>query len=301
MRYFHLFRFLLLLPLLFAGLLPLGAAQAASGPNVVASIRPVHSLVAGVMEGVGDPVLLVKYGSPHDYSFRPSDAKALSSAKVVFWVGPHLETFLDKPLRALAHKAEPVPLEHVKGLRLLKVRSSFEGHHHPIDPHFWLDPENAKQVVIHVAKVLSRIDPANADVYRANAEYQVGRLNELMADIRQVLASVDNKKLIFYHDAFQYFEKRFGLQSAGFVSTGALRSPGARHVRGLRDKIETGEIDCILTEPQFAPALVKALARNSRTKMAALDPIGADWPVGEDLYFNMMRRNARALSACLKQ
>jgi zinc transport system substrate-binding protein len=91
--------------------------------DVVASIKPVHSLVAGVMEGVGEPVLLVKgASSPHGYSLRPSDAWALDEAHVVFWIGQNLETYLTKPLQALSAAALVVPLSEAEGVRLLPAR-----------------------------------------------------------------------------------------------------------------------------------------------------------------------------------
>jgi zinc transport system substrate-binding protein len=102
-------------------------------PSVVASIAPVHSLVAGVMAGVGEPTLLVKGGaSPHTYTMKPSDAAALSGAQVVFRVAPGLETFLDDPLKTLASQADVVDLSEAPGLRLLPLREGgvWEPHDH---------------------------------------------------------------------------------------------------------------------------------------------------------------------------
>lgn len=112
-------------------------AAAADAPNVLVSIAPVHSLVAGVMAGVGEPALLVKGGaSPHTYALKPSDAAALASADVVFRVGPGLETFLDDPIENLAGGATVVELSEAPGLTLLPVREGGvweahdHGHHH---------------------------------------------------------------------------------------------------------------------------------------------------------------------------
>ena len=83
-------------------------SPAAAAPEVVASVAPIHSLVAAVMAGVGEPKLLVPPGaSPHAYSLRPSEARALAGADIVFRVGPGLETFLDKPLAALVEGTSP--------------------------------------------------------------------------------------------------------------------------------------------------------------------------------------------------
>lgn len=100
------------------------AAPARAAPEVVASIKPVHALVAGVMAGVGEPKLLVPGGaSPHAYALRPSDARALQRADVVFWVGDMLETSFARPMRSLPHDALVVTLTQAPGIRLLETRS----------------------------------------------------------------------------------------------------------------------------------------------------------------------------------
>ncbi|MCH9019344.1 MAG: zinc ABC transporter substrate-binding protein, partial [Proteobacteria bacterium] len=101
----------------------IGAARA-DPPRVVASIVPVHAIVAAVMAGVAAPALVVKRGgSPHAYALRPSDARALAQANLVFWMGEGLETFLAKPLAALADTARVVTLTDAEGIRHLPVRA----------------------------------------------------------------------------------------------------------------------------------------------------------------------------------
>ncbi len=124
--------------LLFASTILLSSPVAAAGPNVVASIKPVHSLVASIMQGVGEPALIVEgAASPHTYNMKPSNAAALQAAKVVFWVGPGLEAFLDKPLDALSGGAKVVELSEVPGLEKLKFREggAFEAHDHGHEGH----------------------------------------------------------------------------------------------------------------------------------------------------------------------
>lgn len=102
-------------------------------PSVVVSIAPMHSLVSGVMAGIGEPTLLVKGGaSPHTYTMKPSDAAALSGAQIVFRVGPGLEAFLDDPLATLATQADVVDLAEAPGLRLMPLREGgiWEAHDH---------------------------------------------------------------------------------------------------------------------------------------------------------------------------
>lgn len=113
-------------------------ATAAEAPRVVASIKPVHSLVASVMQGIGTPHLLVAgAGSPHAYSLKPSDAQALQSADAVVWIGPDMETFLEGPLDSLAPQAARVALQETEGLIRLSFRETgpFEAHAHEDDDH----------------------------------------------------------------------------------------------------------------------------------------------------------------------
>ena len=172
------------------------APASADEPAVVASIKPIHSLVAGVMEGVGEPILLVKgAGSEHAYSLRPSEARALERADAVFWVGETMETFLIRPLQTLSGQAKVIELSEVPGLTLLATREGgmWEAHedegehaeehaehedqgehadadhaaggdhaHGETDMHVWLDPTNAKVLVAAIATALGDADPANA-------------------------------------------------------------------------------------------------------------------------------------------
>src|SRR5690242_12817004 len=154
-----------------------GTAMAADPVKVVTSIKPIHSLVAGVMRGVAEPALLVKgAASPHSFNLRPSDARALNQADLVFWVGEDLETFLTKPIQSLADKAHPVALMEESGLTLLPTREggAWEKHndhghddhaheaghgdeheHGTHDAHVWLDVDNARKMVATIAGKLS--------------------------------------------------------------------------------------------------------------------------------------------------
>lgn len=108
-------------------------AARAEAPDVVVSIKPVHSLVAAVMQGVGEPKLVVEgAASPHTYSLKPSNAAALQDADLVFWVGHGLEAFLEKPLESLGGKATIVELDDAPGMEKLQFREGgpFEAHTH---------------------------------------------------------------------------------------------------------------------------------------------------------------------------
>lgn len=287
----------------------------AEAPRVVASIKPIHSLVAAVMEGVGEPDLLVLgTGSEHSYSVRPSQARALARADVVFWVGETMETFLIKPLDALAGNAEVVALWEVPGLTLLPTREGGmwdahgQGHDHDaeedhahgeIDMHIWLDASNAKVLVPAIATALSDADPANASTYRANAARLGERLDELDRSLQGRLATIADRPYVVFHDAYQYFEHRYGVNAVGAITINPALRPSVQRLQEIRDRLEQLDAACVFAEPQFEPALVDTVIEGTRADKGVLDPLGAALEAGPQQYFDLMDGLADALVACL--
>lgn len=332
------------LAVLAAALVPLSPATAALAlDGVVASIKPVHSLVAAVMEGVAEPQLLAKgAGSPHTYSMRPSEAAMLEKAKVVFWTGPGLELFLEAPLDTLAGTARVVALSETSGLRLLDLREggAFEAHAHEDeaghhdghqsnahdheheheghahenhergghgdngalagkDMHIWLDPENARLMVRRIAAVLSEEDPGNAEAYQANTGKVEARLDALTAEAEAILAGVREKPFVVFHDAYHYFERRFGLSAAGSITVNPETAPGARRLAEIHEKIIDLGASCVFSEPQFEPKLIDVVTEGTNVRTGVLDPLGADIEDGPELYFTLVSNMARSLAGCL--
>ena len=319
--------FLPLVPL--ASLLLTGTALAA--PAVVASTKPVHSLVSAVMAGVAEPVLLVKgTASPHDYSLRPSDAAALESADIVFWTGHGMELFLADALATLSTQAQTVELAESEGIELLPMREggAFEAHAHEDghdhghdghdheghdhedhaghdhgegegDMHFWLDPENAKLMVAEIARVLAAADPENEAAYAANAAAEIEELGALTAEIDAMLADVKGKPFLVFHDAYQYFERRFGLEVAGSITVSPEAMPGAARVEELRARVIELGATCVFAEPNFEPAIVNMIVEGTEAKAGVLDPEGSALGEGPDLYADLLRGIASGLADCL--
>jgi zinc transport system substrate-binding protein len=291
------------LPLTLVCLL-LAVSEALAGVRVIASIKPVHSLVAAVMEGAGKPELLLKTKvSEHIYSLKPSDAASLQDADLVFWIGPELETFLTKPIASLSSPDKVVALISVAGVRKLPPRSgpgfADEGDHDVIDPHIWLSPANGKAMVAAIAENLSRVDPANAAIFTKNAERLTLRLSELDTRLRKKLAPFRSKGFIVFHDAYQYFEHDYGLHAVGAIAIHPDTAPSAAGLVALRDDINARSAVCVFTEPQFDPKLVSVLTEGMTIKSGSLDPLGATLEPGPELYFNVMEALATSLADCL--
>ncbi|MGE0723278.1 MAG: zinc ABC transporter substrate-binding protein [Alphaproteobacteria bacterium] len=302
-----------------AGLLLGIAAAPVAAVEVVASIKPIHSLVAGVMEGAGAPSLLVDGAqSPHTFALRPSDARRLAAADVVVWVGPTLESALAKPIGALARKAAIVTLSASADLSVLAARSgggwSGDGHAHgndhghdhghshvagEDDGHLWLDPANAQAILSVVAEALAGRDPARADLYRANAARRSAAIAALDASLRQRLDPVADRPFLVFHDAYQYLERRYGLNAVGAIAVSPDRKPGARRIRELRRRVAGADVRCVFSEPQFDPTVVATVLEGTGARTAVLDPLGAAIANGPELYPTLMRMIAGTIVGCL--
>ncbi|WFU10837.1 zinc ABC transporter substrate-binding protein [Rhizobium sp. CB3090] len=296
-------------------------ALAGDPPEVVVSIKPVHSLVAAIMQGVGTPDLIVEgAASPHTYALKPSNARALESAKVVFWVGPGMEAFLEKPLSALGSNALVVELDETPGITKLKFRQggAFEADddgdepaadagdshdhgddHGAFDTHLWLDPHNAKAMTAEITTTLVAADPANALTYEANQKALDDKLDALDTEIASTIAPVKNKPFIVFHDAYQYFERRYGVHVAGSITVSPESMPGAQRVAEIHGKVADLGATCVFAEPQFEPKLVNVVIEGTSAKSGVLDPEAATLPQGPNLYFDLMRGIANSLKTCL--
>lgn len=297
---------------------PVWAADSPA-PKVVVSIKPLHSLVAGVMQGVGEPLLLVKKGSPHGYVLRPSEAQALANAQLVVWVGHELESFLEKPLSTLGYRAQQLELSEQLNEYLLPKRQGGiwekpEHQHHGeeklsgndsqlqknADLHLWLDPVLAKQIVTLTSDALTEIDPAHRSLYQANTIAMIEKLDQLNQSLKMQFEPVKEIPYIVFHAAYQYFEKAYGLNAVGSITIDPERRPGAKRMLEIRQKIKQLNARCVFSEPQFESRLVATVIEGTGAKTGILDPLGADLPAGPEAYFQLMTRLADNLYEGLK-
>jgi zinc transport system substrate-binding protein len=292
-----------------------GPALAGTPPRVVASIKPVHSLVAAVMAGVGEPALLVQgAASAHTYSLRASDARALAGADLVFWVGEGMETFLAGPLESLAATARIVELSTAPGVVMLPARTGDlwepgeeaaahgeeeEHHHDGVDLHLWLAPDNARAMVRAIAAALAGTDPGRGEAYAANAAATLARIDALDERLAAELAPVRGVPFIVFHDAYHYFEDAYGLTAAGSITLTPDVQPGARRLAALRGRIAEGGVVCVFAEPQFSSSLIDTALAGTAARRGELDPHGAALTPGPDLWFTLMQDLADRLVDCL--
>jgi zinc transport system substrate-binding protein len=326
--------------------------------KVVTSIKPIHSLASYLMDGIGKPELIVDgYASPHGFSMKPSHAKMLQNADLIFWVGEDLENFLEKPLKSIAKKAEKIELIEIKGLNVLKFRErnifdehdhddhghddhgkkeddhddhdhddhgkkeddhddhdhddhgkkeehddhddhdEHEGHAHgEFDPHIWLDTMNAKAMLNEMAEHLIENDPKNEAKYKSNLDKALKDIDKLTIE---VMTELNNSvSSIVFHDAYQYFEKRFNVNVLGAFTVNTDVMPGAEQLAEIREIIEHDKVACVFSEPQFNPDIINAVAKDMKIKTGVLDPLGATLDSGKDLYFKLIRNMSASFKGC---
>jgi zinc transport system substrate-binding protein len=295
-------------------------ASAGQGPEVVVSIKPLHSLVAAVMEGVDDPYLIVKgANSPHGYRLRPSDANALAQSKVIFWVGENFERFLKRSIESIGTKAKIVSLGEAPNLIMLTFREGgpFESHDHDgseeqvglgdhaagvrTDMHLWLDTLNAQAMVRLIEDALVAADPKNSAAYKANAVALQEKLVALTAELESLLEAVKDRPYVVFHDGYQYFENRFGLNAVGAVTVSPETIPGAARVSEIRRRVKELGAVCVFAEPQFQPKLIAVIIEGSEARAGVLDPLGATLDAGPRAYFQLMRDMVAAFKSCFLQ
>ena len=335
---------------IFFGLAPLFLSFSAKADiKVVTTIKPLHSLVSSVMDGVSEPSLIIEgTNNPHTFVFKPSHAKLLEEADMVFWIGEDLEAFMEKPLKSLASNAKKIAFMDLASIEKLKFReenifddhddhdghddeheghddhddhkdddhddhddhdghddeheghddhAGHEGHNHgEFDAHIWLDPMNAKEMVHEIVHELSELDPSNKEIYDANANKTLKSLDKLIEDVDKAVPK--DISYIVFHDAYQYFEKRFGVSSVGALTLNPDVLPGAKQIADVQDLISDKGIKCIFSEPQYNPKIIETLASDMNISTGIIDPLGAYLEKGNTMYFDLIKQISSSIDKC---
>ncbi|MFQ1778895.1 zinc ABC transporter substrate-binding protein ZnuA [Aeromonas veronii] len=287
--------------------------------EVLTTIKPLGFIAAAITDGVSEPKVLLPTGaSPHDFSLRPSDIRSINSADLVVWVGPELEGFMAKPL---ANHPHALALTQVEGMPLFNYATQdshgshddhdhaahehgdhdegHEGHHHEgVDPHIWLGPTQAKVIAKAIASELGKLDPANQARYDANLAAFDTKVDAKDKVIAGQMKAVNEKGYFVFHEAYGYWERHYGMSSKGHFTVSPERRPGAKTLVDIRKALEEKQASCIYAEPQFSPAVIESVARNTGAKVLLLDEVGEQVPLGPDGYPQFMQQLADAFAQC---
>ena len=280
--------------------------------EIVASVKPLHSLVSAVTQGTHKVSLLIEGSmSPHNFALKPSHAKLLNNAKIVFYIDNQLESALKRTVIGLPTSIRVVTVSKTKQLNLLPARSGgnweedgHDHHHHhdhgSNDVHFWLDPNNAIQIVKGIVRELSIVYPKNINLYKKNAKNIIKQIKSTDLSIKSMLVPIANKPYIVFHDAYQYFEKAYGLNAVGSIMLDPELPPSAKRIIQIRSKIKLTNASCVFKEPQFRAKIVNTVIEDTNAQVGTLDPLGADLTSGPNMYLELLKSIASNLKTCLQ-
>ncbi|TNE57919.1 MAG: hypothetical protein EP340_07035 [Alphaproteobacteria bacterium] len=274
----------------------------ADGGKVVVTVRPLYGLTAALMEGVGTPHLLETSDDVHQAILRPSDARELASADLVIWLGPEFEPGLAKRIGSQSSLA----LSDQPGISFLPVRqkageagelpATSESDH---DPHIWLSVERMRLLLPLLAGRLAKQDPVHAALYESNHRALDARLAELQQNLSERVRQLPQGAYIVHHDAYQYFEKDFGLTPLAIIEGSEHLPVSARHLAEIYHLIEVGDPVCLIVENQPPGKLAQKIADEAGLHIVVADPLARALPLGPDLYQSALSGMATALESCL--
>ncbi|MDO5529063.1 MAG: zinc ABC transporter substrate-binding protein [Paracoccus sp. (in: a-proteobacteria)] len=288
---------------------------AADAPLVLTDIAPVDSLVRQVMGDLGEPELLLDTGAnAHDFQLRPSQARALRRGDLLIWVGAELTPWLERAVEGTEDIAKLTLIDldatHLQPFADGALHSAEHGHDHQeeghshdgIDPHIWLDPQNAAGWLPLIADHLAALDPDNADTYRANAEAASAEIEQLEAEIAEKLAPHRDQNFVVFHDAYGYFTDHFGLSPAIALSEGDASDPAAGRLREIQTQIVDQGAICAFAEANHNPLLISRMIEGTDVRLGGtLDPEGATKNPSAQLYGNLVGELADTIVACLSE
>jgi len=277
----------------FVAVISISSAHAAQKINVVTTIKPLHSLLASLMNGVGEPTLLMKDVTPYDYKPSPTDLKTIKKADLVVWMGPELETSISKEIQA--HKNSLEMLAH-PDFKVLPKRKDDNAR----DPFMWLDVRNAEVFVDELYKSLSKIDPDNMEAYKTNRDLLkrdvAGLDRQFEFGFRAIAAGLS----WVYHDTQQYFEQSYAFKVRDILAkeTGDVADT-MKLLKARDDLVNTGPI-CFFVEEGMKKDNLFMAVDGTKAKVETLDSFAMKLKAGPDLYIKMMQHNYDTIANCFK-
>jgi len=259
---------------------------------VATSFSTLNSFVEAVG---GDRVTvqnLVPVGaSPEDYEPTPQDVAMVSHAQLFVENGAGIETWLHRVIDNV-HNPEMRTLTLTAGLPV-----------HGNNPHLWMDPVFAKRYTDKVRDELIAIDRSHAKEYRANALAYDKRLDELQSWITTEVASIPPAKrsMIIFHNAFDYYNRRFGIRTVGVVELSPGQDPNPAYIGHLVELAKANNVRAVFAEPEYSPKLAQALAKSAGIRTVRNlydDSIGNDPRLNE--YTKMLRYDTTVITEALK-
>ena len=284
--------------LLLVGSLITPESWAAKVPKVVTSVKPIHSLVAGIMQGVGEAELLVDGPAP-PWAFRPNEAqrKAIVEADLVVWTGMELEPNLAPLLGATGPNQVVYEVLADDELKILPARGA-EGAR---DAFFWLDSRNMLILLDSLTRLLIQIDPENAASYERNRTRTFTTIAETDRMMEYGYREVSGVPVYLFHDTHQYFEQAYAMYVTGTVASPPGKSDGiAASLLKIKASMAGDQAVCMFTERNLDEPHLELLLADTDIAPVELDSLGSDLAPGPGFYVKLMQQNFATIAGCVK-
>jgi zinc transport system substrate-binding protein len=273
------------------------ATNALASPNIVVSIKPIHSIVSALTQGVSTPTLLLSGNqSAHHAHLKPSQISLLEKADLVVIVHPDFEEGLAKSIR------------NIQADKVLAVDQSEDeqGHEHEhehadsVNHHSWLNIEDMQGFTQALSQRLIKIDAKNKAIYLSNLDTLKHKLDELQNTTQQQLSIYTNQPLITFNNAFEHFIENYKLKSVGSVSRQHGENLSIFKILKAKQIIKDEKVTCLLFTTETQHKRINALTEGLKIKTADIDIIGFDIKPGADHYLKLIQDITHKAVQCLK-
>ncbi len=267
-----------------------------SPSEVVVSIKPIHSIVTGLMKDIGTPGLLFKGSqTPYDFTVTAAETGQLDAAKLVIWVGPELEKNLEPVIARLPSSATVAELLSNSRLKILPSRSD------PTlrDPFFWMDDRNIIILVDELTELLIQIDPARSHIYARNRREMLVPLRRIDKEYEYGYRGLKAGIGVTYFDTLQYFEQAYALAILDRVTGTPWDSETAANMLKVRSRIQQHEAVCLFVDASMHAGNLQLIVKDQQINIGKLDVLGRNLSAGADLYLKMMQYNTDVIKQCL--
>ncbi len=273
------------------------ASSANSDPSqIIVSIKPIHSIVAGLMKDVGTPELLIKDPqTPYDFSITANETARLKAARLVIWVGPELEKNLEPVIAQLPPSTTVAELLANSRLKILPSRSDPSLR----DPFFWMDDRNVIILVDELTELLIQIDPARSHIYARNRREMLVPLRRIDKEYEYGYRGLKAGVGISYFDTLQYFEQAYALGILDRVTGSPWDTETAASMLRVRNRIQQKEAVCLFLDESMHAGNLELIVKDQQINIGKLDVLGRKFPAGADLYLKMMQYNTDVIKQCL--
>lgn len=270
----------------------LASNLASAQVSIATTVRPLQLIAESIVGESGTVTSIVgRQDSPHQFVLTPSDRLAIASADLLIWIGPELEVYLADFLNDESRSGSIITVLENPALTIHKINDK-------IDAHFWLNSDNGIALAKEIKDRLIEIDQAQAAQYQSRFESFVAEIEVTNRDLTERFSTSHNNYLV-YHNAYQYFERQFGLQHSVALLADPETQPGIQHILRTRELVENSMPNCLLVEPESSMELVTTLTDGMDIRTVSVDHLGYDVLPSDNPYRQLLLQVAESFESCI--